>query len=192
VVELPRQVVSGGRLLVQVSTVTRAHVTLTVDFADGTRVVTRCQASRDGHARFVLPITYQPQGSTEAATVTLEAVLPPSDLDDVVRGSVAVLQHIVLQGNLKLPRSVVVGRGLTVTVVCNQPGAAVRFLLVYPDKQVESGPGGYTNAAGLLTRRFTISRSDGTRGNLTVQVWLSYQGVQLHISGRVALRAQKS
>ena len=128
----------------------------------------------------------------EAATVTVEAVLQPAGLDDVVQGSVAVLQHIVLQGYLKLPRSVVAGHWLTVTVVSNQPGAAVRFLLVYPDQQVESGPGGYTNAAGLLTRRFAISRSDGTRGNLTVQVWLSYEGVQLHIAGRVALRAPNS
>ena len=102
------------------------------------------------------------------------------------------LQHIVLQGALKLPRSVVVGHWLTVTVVSNQPGAYVRFLLVYPDKQVESGPSGYTNSAGILTRRFAISRSDGTRGNLTVQAWLSYNGAQLRISGRVALRAQKS
>ena len=192
VVELPRQVVSGGRLLVQVSTVPRAHVTLTVAFADGTRMVARCHAAKDGHALFILPIAYQPQGSTEAATVTLEAVLPPADIDDVVQGSVAVLQHIVLQGALKLPRSVVVGHWLTVTVVSNQPGAYVRFLLVYPDKQVESGPSGYTNSAGILTRRFAISRSDGTRGNLTVQAWLSYNGAQLRISGRVALRAQKS
>jgi hypothetical protein len=86
----------------------------------------------------------------------------------------------------------VAGGWLTVTVVSNQPGASVRFLLVYPDNQVESGAGGYTNAAGILTRRFAISRSDGTRGYLTVQVWLSYNGVQLHISRRVALRARNS
>ena len=110
----------------------------------------------------------------------------------VIGMAIAVLQHIDLQGTLKLPRFVVVGHWLTVTVVSNQPGASVRFLLVYPDKQVESGPGGYTNAAGILTRRFAISRSDGTRGNLNVQVWLSYEGAQFHISRRVALRAAKS
>jgi hypothetical protein len=77
-------------------------------------------------------------------------------------------------------------------VVCNQPGAYVRFLLVYPDKQVESGPAGFTNAAGILARRFAIARSDGTRGTLTVQVGLSYGGVQLQLARRVALRAQNS
>ena len=192
VVELPRQAVSGGSLLVQVVTVPRAHVTLTVDFADGTRMVARCHALRDGHALFILPLDYQPQGSTEAATITVEADLPPAGLDDVVQGSVAVLQHLVLQGYLKLPRSVVVGHWLTVTVVSNQPGASVRFLLVYPDQQVESGPGGYTNAAGILTRRFAIARSDGTSGTLTVHAWLSYGGAQLHIARRVALRARNS
>jgi hypothetical protein len=192
VVELPRQAVSGGHLPVQVRTVPQAQVTLTVDFADGTRMVARCRASSSGDAGFILPIAYQPQGSAEAATVTVEAVLRPAGLDDVVQGSVAVLQHIVLQGYLKLPRSVVAGHWLTVTVVSNQPGASVRFLLVYPDKQVESGPGGYTNAAGTLTRRFAIARSDGTTGILTVQVWLSYSGAQLRISGRVALRARNS
>src|SRR5438270_13725958 len=155
-------------------------------------MVARCRASSSGDAGFILPIAYQPQGRAEAATGTVEAVLHPAGLDDVVQGSVAVLQHIELHGDLRLPRVVVVGHWLTVTVVSNQPGASVRFLLVYPDKQVESGPGGYTNAAGILTRRFAISRSDGTRGNLNVQVWLSYEGAQLHIARRVALRAAKS
>jgi hypothetical protein len=155
-------------------------------------MVVRCHAPRDGHALFILPLGYQPQGSTEAATVTVEAVLRPARLDDVVQGSVAVLQHIVLQGYLKLPHSVVAGHWLTVTVVSNQPGASVRFLLVYPDQQVESGPGGYTNAAGILTRRFAIARSDGTRGTLTVQVWLSYNGAQLRITRRVGLRARNA
>ena len=192
VVELPRQAVSGGRLLVQVRTVPRAQVSLTLGFPDGTSLVARCRASSSGDAGFIVPLDYQPQGSAEAATVTVEAVLRSTRLDDVVQGSVAVLQHIVLQGYLRLPRSVVVGQWLTVTVVCNQPGAYARFLLVYPDKQVESGPGGYTNSAGALTRRFAIARSDGTRGTLTVQVWLSYSGAQLRMSGRVALRARNS
>jgi hypothetical protein len=191
-VELPRQVVSGGRLLVQVHTVPRAHVNLTLGFPDGTSTVARCSASSSGDVGFILPIAYQPQGSVEAATVTVEAVLGSAGLDDVVQGSVAVLQHIVLQGDLRLPSSVVVGHWLTVTVVCNQPGAYVRFLLVYPDKQVESSAGGYTNAAGILTRRFAISRSDGIRGTLTVQVGLSYGGMQLQMARRVALRARNS
>jgi hypothetical protein len=192
VVKLPRQAVSGGRLLVQVRTVPQAHVSLTLGFPDGTSLVARCHASSSGDAGIILPLDYQPQGSAEAATVTVEAVLRSARVDDVVQGSVAVLQHIVLQGYLRLPRSVVVGHWLTVTVVCNQPGAYARFLLVYPDKQVESGPGGYTNAAGALTRRFAVARSDGTRGTLTVQVWLSYSGAQLRMSGRVALRARNS
>ena len=192
VVELPRQVVSGGRLLVQAHTVPRAHVTLRLGFPDGTSIAARCRASTSGDVRFNLPIDYQPQGSAEAATVAVEAVLQPAGLDDVVQGSVAVLQHIVLQGYFKLPRYVVVGHWLTVTVVCNQPGAYGRLLLVYPDKQVESGPSGYADAKGTLTRRFAISRSDGTSGYLNVHAWLSYSGVQLHIARRVALRAQSS
>lgn len=189
---MPRQVVSGGQLIVLVHTTPLARVLLTVEYPDGTTQVERRRAAEGGYTRFSLTIAYQPQGSAEAATITVESLLRSSGLDDSVPGSVSVLQHIVLKGAIKAPRSVVVGRWLTVTVAANQPGATVRLRIVYPDRQ-EVSHDGFADAAGNLSYRFLVSSSDGTRGYLRVEATLSYNGVQKSLSARrIVLRAAKS
>lgn len=189
---MPRQVMSGGQLFVLVRTTPLARVLLVVEFPDGTAQVERRRAAGGGYARFNLTITYQPQGSAEAATVTVRSILPASGLDDTVPGSVSILQHIVLKGTIKAPQSVVVGHWLTVTVAGNQPGATVRLRIIYPDKQ-EVSHDGFANADGNLSYRFLVSSSDGTKGYLRVEATLSYNGVQKSLSSRrVALRAAKS
>lgn len=191
VVWLPSQVATGGRLAVVVHTVPRARVTLRLAFPDSTSVALHRRADAIGYARFQPSIAYQPQGSAEDATVTVLAVLRGAGLDDTVSGNVAVLQRITLAATLKAPTMAVVGRPLAVTVTSNEPGALVSFRLIYPDKAVESLRGGYTNTAGIYTRSFAVSRSDGTSGYLIVQAIVRYNGVQVSRSGRVALRAPK-
>lgn len=189
---MPRQVMSGGQLIVLVRTTPLARLLLTVEFPDGSTQIERRRAAQGGYARFNVTIAYQPQGSAEAATVTVRAIQPASGLDDIVPGSVSVLQHIVLKGSIKAPQSVVVGRWLTVTVSGNQPGATVRLRVIYPDKQ-EVSHDGFANADGNLSYRFLVSSSDGTKGYLRVEATLSYNGVQKSLSSRrVALRAAKS
>lgn len=189
---MPRQVVSGGQLIVLVHTTPLARVLLTIEYPDGTTQVERRRAAEGGYTRFSVTIAYQPQGSAEAATITVESILRSSGLDDSVPGSVSVLQHIVLKGAIKAPQSAMVGRWLTVTVAANQPGATVRLRIVYPDKQ-EVSHDGFADADGNLSYRFLVSSSDGTRGYLRVEATLSYNGVQKSLSSRrVALRAAKS
>lgn len=191
VVYLPNQVMSGGKLRLLVHTVAFARVRLTVAFPDGSALKEQHHAGKTGWATFAPAISYQPQGSAELAAITVTAVLYRDGLDDAVQGSISVLQHEVLQGALKLPSSIAVGRMLPVTLV-TQPGAAVRFVLVYPDKQLEHRWGGTVDASGVLAKSFYVSKADGTRGTLYVEALVSYNGVERHIWGKVALRAPNS
>ncbi len=191
VVYLPSQVMSGGRLNLLVHTIAFARVRLTVVFPDGSSVKEQRHAGKTGWATFSPVIGYQPQGSAELATVTVDTVLYKIALNDEVHASISVLQHEVLQGTLKLPSSIQVGRMLPVTLT-TQPGATVRFVLVYPDKQVEHRWGGVVGASGVLTKSFYVSKADGTRGTLYVEALVSYNGVERHIWEKVALRASSS
>ena len=190
VVWLPNQVATGGRLAVTIRTVPGARVTLTLGFPDGTTLTAHRRAGAGGYASVQTLIAYQPQGSAEDATVTVTTVLPAAGLDDTVTGNVTVLQRIALSATLKAPKVAMVGRQLAVTVVASEPGALVRFRLTYPDGAVESLRGGYTGPTGAYTRKFAVSRSDGVRGYLTIQAIVSYDGVQLSRTRRVALRAR--
>ena len=197
VVSVPLQVTSGKHLLVLVCTAPGARVTVTVGFPDGSSVVRTHRADADGHADFDPLISYQPQGSAESATITVTSMLPRAGLVDTVQGNVTVLPHIVLWGIVRVPTAIAVGRTLVVTVVSNHPGTQVRIVLIYPDRQAESGSGvtaviPSNPGLGALTRGFLVSSSDGTNGFLDVQVSLSYQGVPRQYFRRVALRARKA
>jgi hypothetical protein len=189
VVWLPNQVATGGHLAVTIRTVPGAHVTFTLGFPDGTTLTAHRRAGAGGYASVQTLISYQPQGSAEDATVTVMTVLPAAGLHDTVTGNVTVLQRIALSATLKAPKVATVGRQIAVTVVASEPGALVRLRLTYPDGAVESLRGGYTSANGVYIRRFAVSRSDGVRGYLTIQAIVSYDGVQLSRTRRVALRA---
>lgn len=191
VVWLPSQVATGGRLNVVIRTIPGAAVTLKLGFPDGTAVTAHRRAAANGYAQVQTPIVYEPQGSAEDVTVTVTAVQPGTGLNDSVSGNVAVLQHIALTASLRAPKVAMVGRQIAVTVVANEPGALVRFRLTYPDGAVESLRGGYTDASGLFTRKVAVARSDGTRGYLIIQAIVTYDGVQVSRTGRVALRARK-
>lgn len=195
VIYMPRQVTSGGRLLVIVRTVPRARVALTISFPDGAQVIAHRRAAANGLAYFTPYIAYQPQSSAETAVITAQAMLPALGLNDTIQGSVAVLQHIVLRGFLKLPKFVVAGRMLTVVVVSNHVNVSCVIRVTYPDGRVELQRG-YTDAGGVLVGRFTVSTSDGQTGFLRIQADLSYNGVQRtvpadNIPWKVALRAPK-
>lgn len=190
VVRMPRQIMSGGHLPVLVKTLPDAFVTLTVAFPDGTTFTARHRAGPGGFTRFDPPVTYQPQSSTETAVITVQAIRRVIGLSDTVQGSVAVLQHIVLRAYLKVPWFVLAGQTLAVVVVSNQANAYGVVRVTYPDTRVEVQHG-YTDAGGLLTLYFTVSTSDGRAGALWVQTDLSYNGVQITRSRRVALRAPK-
>ncbi|HZS86738.1 MAG TPA: hypothetical protein VFE42_04500 [Chloroflexota bacterium] len=183
---LPRQVDSGAHLVVLVKSLPRALVQLTLTFPDGsTRSERRWTNKETGYARFSLAITYQPQGSAEALTVLAEAILRASDLDDVVRTSVSILPS--LQAQIKAE---IVGRWLGLQVTCNQPGARVRFILVYPDGEQEVKEGGVIPANGTLTRRYALSIGKSATGTLQITAQISYNGVVIRHTGRVDLRAR--
>jgi hypothetical protein len=183
---LPRQVNSGERLVVLVRTVPRALVQLTLTFPDGSTQTERRWANKvTGYARFSLAITYQPQGSAEALTVLAEAILRASNFDDVARTSVSIAPS--LQAQIK---AMVTGRLLSLVVACNQPGARVRFILVYPDGEQEVKEGGTIPASGTLTRRYGLSITNSTTGTLQITAQISYNGVVIRHTGRVDLRAR--
>jgi hypothetical protein len=182
---LPRQINSGTRLVVLVKSVPRALVQLTLTFPDGSTQTARRWVSKEGYARFSLAITYQPQGSAEAMTVLAEAILRSSNLDDSVRTSVSIAPS--LQAQIKAE---VVGRWLGLVVACNQPGARVRFILVYPDGEQEVKEGGTIPASGTLTRRYSLSITNSTTGTLQITAQISYNGVVSRHTGRVDLRAR--
>lgn len=190
-VYLPRQTASGERLRVLVHTLPHARVRLIILYPDGTTFKGTRHADDSGNVTFTPLVNYQPQGSTELATITVQADLRRDGLADVVSGSIAISQHEVVQALLRLPPSVVAGRRLPVELI-TQPGATVRFVLVYPDGQVQHYWGGYVDASGVLTKSFFVSRSDGTRGMLYVEALVSYNGVERHFWKRVALRAPNS
>jgi hypothetical protein len=188
IVHMPLQVVSGGRLVAVVRTLPGAHVLMRITFADGTTVRQLHRANASGVAYFNPYIAYQPQTSTETALVTLRAVLRMQGLDDSIQGSVAVLQHIVLQGALRLPATIRAGRVLVVTVVSNQSDVSCSVRVIYPDQEVETQHG-FTSARGIWVGRFPISAAVARRGFLQVDAVLSYNGVQIHRVRRVVLRA---
>lgn len=188
VIRLPQQVASGGRLLIEGHTAPYAYVALIIGFPDGSKISTHTHAHKSGDFRLTPLITYQPQGSAEAATVTLHAVQRKVGLDDTLPGSVTILQHIVIPGYLKVPGSVAPGGQLAISIAGSLPNVYVRFYLNYPDKQEESHTGGYTDATGALSTTISVSASDGKHGDLTVTALLTYQGVERRISNTVALR----
>jgi hypothetical protein len=192
VIRLPQQVMSGGRLVVEGRTTPYAYVAIQVRFPDGSKVSTHSHAHKSGTFALSVPISYQPQGSAEAAAVVVRAVARQTGLNDTITGSVTILQHIVLNGVLKLPNSVVPGRTLSVGVSGTLPNVLVRFYLTYPDGQQESHYGGYTDSTGALPPvQFTVSSSDGTSGTLKVTALLVYEGVERRINGTVTLRGAR-
>jgi hypothetical protein len=183
---LPRQVTSGSHLVVVVKSLPRALVQLTLSFPDGSTQTARRWISKEtGYARFSLAITYQPQGSAEALTVAAQATLRVSNLDDAVRTTVSIVPG--LQAQIK---AMVVGRWLGLTVTCNQPGARVRFTLVYPDGEQEVKEGGSIPSSGTLIRRYGLSITNSTTGTLQITAQISYNGVVIRHTGRVDLRAR--
>jgi len=174
------QIRSGARLVVRVRTAPRALVTLTVTFADGSALEKRQRATLVGAAVFAPLITYQPQGGPETATITVTARLPRVGLDDTVTGSVTVLPHLVLTGRIAAPYALAVGRTLFLRVVSNQPNAAVRITLRYPDGALEPYAG-YTNVAGLLPLSLVVSPLHGI-GLLHIEAALSFGGVQRRLT----------
>lgn len=191
-ITLPTQMVSGKVVRVQVHTAPRARLVFTLTFADGSAKKVARRANAAGESRFAFYLSYQPQVSSETATFVLRAVERRSGLDDTITQAVVVLQHIVLRGSMRLPRSVAVGTRLPIVVYSNPPGATIGLQLTYPDGRAQACYGGRTDAAGMRRASCLISSSDGTRGYLTVRAELSYQGVVRRLAPqRVLLRAHR-
>lgn len=188
IIRLPQQVASGGHLFIRGHTAPDAYVAVSIGFPDGSKIGQHTHAQRSGEFKLSALIKYQPQGSAEAATVTVRAVQRKVGLDETLTGSVTVLQHIVIPGSLKLPGSVAPGGRLAISIAGTLPNVYVRFYLDYPDKQEESRIGGYTDSAGALSTTIPVSASDGKHGTLKVTALLVYQGVERRISNTVALR----
>ena len=191
-ITLPTQMVSGKVVRAQVHTAPRARLVFTLSFANGTSKTVARRADAAGDSRFSFYLSYQPQVSSETATFTLRAVERRSSLDDTITQTVVVLQHIVLQGSMRLPRSVAVGTRLPIVVYSDPPGAAVGLQLAYPDGRAQACYGGRTDASGIRRASGLVSSSDGTQGYLTVRAELSYQGVVRRLAPqRVLLRAHR-
>ncbi len=186
--QLPPQVVSGGRLVIVVHTLPYARLTVTIAFPDGASRVLLRRAGPDGYAMLAPVISYQPQAAAETATVTVVAVRARGNLDDSVMGNVTIVQRIRLSGYLTAPVSVVAGGQLSVVVTANLPNVQVHLTLSYPDGQVEPSDGATDATDTFAPAPFTIPTSERT-GYLVVRAVLRYNGAERTVARRVRLRA---
>ncbi len=188
--QLPSQVVSGGRLLIVVHTLPYARLTVTIAFPDGTSQVLQRRAGLGGYAMLAPVISYQPQAAAETATVTVLAVRARGSLNDSVMGNVTVVQRVRLSGYLTVPVGVAAGGQLSVVVTTNLPNVQVHLTLSYPDGQVESSDGATGATDTFAPAPFTIPASE-RMGYLMVRAVLRYNGAERTVARRVRLRAHR-